>query len=132
MMSVFIYVVLAVVLVQVFGMWIDELYARYKKDISMRTILLKRLRRKARRYVKLRYYQNYESFYEIVWKQRGYEMLKYNIDKNIFLCKKYSQISGKLKMCELEALLWKARECVVRYMFEELKEKKVNREISKI
>lgn len=125
-----IYGVLAAVLVYVFGMWIDKLYANRRN--SVRTRLLKKLRRRARRYVKLRYYQNYESFYEIVWKQRGYEMLKYNIDNNIFLCKKYSQISGRLKMCELEGLLWKARECVVRYMFEELKEKKVNREISKI
>lgn len=130
MKSVVIYGVLAVVLVHVFGMWIDKLYANHRKGV--RTRLLKKLRRRARRYIKLRYYQNYESFYEIVWKQRGYEMLKYNIDNNIFLYKKYSQISGRLKMCELESLLWKARECVVRYMFEELKEKKVNREISKI
>ena len=80
----------------------------------------------------MRYYQSGDGLYEIEWRRWGFETLKYNIDHNIFLYGDYSQISHKAKRCELEWFVWKARECVVRNMFLDLKEKKVNREIRRI
>ena len=91
----------------------------------MKTRLLKRLRRKAYKQVKLKYQYDW---YCIEW-----QGLRYNISKHNFLFKDYSQLFSRPKATTwLFNKLWEARERAVMYMFEEYKEKIVNRKMNKV
>lgn len=100
------------------------------KVLGMKARLLRKLRRRAFKGVKLEYV--YGRYY-IVWKQRFMEELKWNVEKGLFLYGDYTLFSEcEHSEEELRWFLWKAREKAVRNMFEEYKEKAINREMKKI